>query len=573
MYDIEGLWYFQTLGQRDQRWAQVNLGNSSVVKIGTDGCLLTCFAMLADTDPVTMNELRKKTGGFGTGQYAAYAMNFDIQNVAPRVKLIEKSPEYWGPVPANVMDKIRADLKAGYTFILLVDPTPLVPGIAPGDTHFVLAVDVDDQGHIQINDPWFGDKRPLSPYYGKDDAAAIYVYYKYEVTRDPKGNEDTGTPMFAVHGDGHVRLRSAPAMDAPVIGAITSGDIIEGAAITNGWLSVPLLARPNVTVRTDEANVKQQVGYMYAPLLVQVSGKKLANVTIQPTPAITPKPPAPPVNTPPLLGVNVIGNAALAWEAAQDGCRFFVIVDNPGMCEKIKANYPDAVVINRRWVNWQINGKEFYAKFGSLGGGIFNEIYNEQDSWSYDTPANLKNRIEWEFQYADLAEKKGHLIMAGAYSNGCPDWTRQDICDTFKTYFAPRYNTDPNLSLSFHLYAPNLPHIYKDEEILWYETRYDFAFTKGGLDPSLRKIYCSETGIDQGSVGGFKALNASPAVFKAWCDRWQTIQSRPLVVNGVSYQRPLVGAAIYDYTNGSDSHWIGYDTYAFRDIYKGYWRK
>ena len=358
------------------------------------------------------------------------------------------------------------------------------------------------------------------------------------------------TKEYIVHGDQYVNVRADPSTDNPPAGHVMNGDHIQVVDVTNGWARVELSAGLASLVGNDGVPA---VGYLYAALLEPVT------------------PPTPPTPTPALhhLGVNVIGQASLAEQAVTDGCKAVLIIDNPGVCEAIKQAHPDVTVINRRWTNWQIDGKQFYARYGSLGNGILNEVFNEQDSWAYDTPQHLDQRISYEMQYADLAAAKGHITLAGAYSMGCPDFTNPLICNTIKAMCAPRYNSDPLYHLSMHLYSPTLAHIDDDNALIWYETRWQFLFASCGFNPALRKIHCSETGIDIGSVGGFNAVNASNAQFRHWCDRWHEIQSQPFGV----HPSPLCDAVIFGYTNGLDPKWQGYDTYRYRDVYKAMWQQ
>ena len=51
------------LSQKDPRWKDVKLGNSNLT-IGSDGCLVTNFAMVFGVTPVEFNERMKEVGGF-----------------------------------------------------------------------------------------------------------------------------------------------------------------------------------------------------------------------------------------------------------------------------------------------------------------------------------------------------------------------------------------------------------------------------------------------------------------------------------------------------------------------------
>ena len=273
--------------------------------------------------------------------------------------------------------------------------------------------------------------------------------------------------------------------------------------------------------------------------------------------------PPPLITAPHYLGVNVIHESNIAEELSGKGCMAFVILDHPDVCERIKQYHPDAVVVNRRWSNDQLTGQQQWDKFGaSLNSGVINEIFNEGDgSHSYGTASQIKARIDNEFQYADIARGKGALVAFGAYSQGTPEFDPNNpitpsIIEQVKRY-AIRYNTDPGIYFSMHNYSPNMGHIDNDADLIWYERRFDFLFTKCGFDPTKRKIIITETGIDEGGIGGFPAHNATAAQFTHWCERYQQIITRPIIVNGVSYPSPVCASMIFAYTRGAD--WQGFD--------------
>ena len=255
------------------------------------------------------------------------------------------------------------------------------------------------------------------------------------------------------------------------------------------------------------------------------------------------------------LGVNVIGQTQLAIELSATGCKAFVVVDNPGTCESIKLAHPDAVVVNRRWSNDPLNGQQQWDKFGaSCNTGVINEIFNEADgSHSYGSVEQLRLRIDQEFQYADIARSKGALVALGCFSMGTPDFNNTAICEQMKRY-AARYNSDPGIYFSLHNYSPTMAHIDDDSGLIWYETRFKFLFEKCGFNPALRKIIATETGVDEGGVGGFPAHHATSAQFTHWCERYQKIIANTQVI----------ASMIFAFTAGRDAKWAGYDIAAWQ---------
>lgn len=171
---------YEILGQRDPRWADTLLGNSHTSTIGQYGCLLTCYAMLAGTDPASMNDCRKNHGGFLSEPMGAWSASNDLGICAPAVRYYGQSAYWYDVVPDASIAQLTAWL-GNHPAILLVDPTPGNPGLQNGEMHYVLAIGLDATGAIVINDPWHGDQGPLCPRYGKTPGLAVYQWKMYEV--------------------------------------------------------------------------------------------------------------------------------------------------------------------------------------------------------------------------------------------------------------------------------------------------------------------------------------------------------------------------------------------------------
>ena len=267
------------------------------------------------------------------------------------------------------------------------------------------------------------------------------------------------------------------------------------------------------------------------------------------------------------LGVNVIHQCDEAKVLSGKGCRAFVVMDHPDVCEQIKAAHPDAVVVNRRWTTDPLNGQQWWDRFGaSCGTGVINEIYNEADVFGYGNLAQIRQRIDNEMKFYEVARSRGALVAFGAFSVGTPEFAddnpnTKDIIEQCKRY-AVKYNSDPGCYLTLHNYSPSMSHIDNDADLLWYERRWEFFFTRCGFDPTKRKIIVTETGVDEGGVGGFPAHKATAQQFVHWCDRYQQIIKRPVVVNGASYPSPVIASMIFCVTNGRE--WQGHDVSAWK---------
>ena len=413
--------------------------------------------------------------------------------------------------------------------------------------HWLVVLSMNDLT-VVCNDPdYTGARRNEGSMkrYGRAEFDAAFVPYggaKIAVTWPAAvaSEATTMTTEYIVLGDGGVNVRRDASTSNTPYGMVLSGTHIKVESINSGWAKVLIQAGLAGIV---DAQSNPVTGYMYAALLQEV--------VVPPTP-----PPAPaPITGKHSLGVNVIGQAQIAKELSGVGCRAFVIVDNPGACESIKAAHPDAVVVNRRWSNDPLNGQQQWDKFGaSCNTGVINEIFNEADgSHSYGSVEQLRLRIDQEFQYADIARSKGALVALGCFSMGTPDFNNTAICEQMKRY-AARYNSDPGIYFSLHNYSPNMTHIDDDSGLIWYETRFKFLFEKCGFNPALRKIIATETGVDEGGVGGFPAHHATSAQFTHWCERYQKIIANTQVI----------ASMIFAFTAGRDAKWAGYDIAAWQ---------
>ena len=112
-------------------------------------------------------------------------MSFNIAQCCPKewgsVTWKQTTAMYNGPFPPIEQERLLSHLHNEQPAIIEVDPTPGSPGIGDGNTHFVLAIGASNDGLITIHDPWYGDMGPLTPRYGRDNAAAIYRCVLYEV--------------------------------------------------------------------------------------------------------------------------------------------------------------------------------------------------------------------------------------------------------------------------------------------------------------------------------------------------------------------------------------------------------
>ncbi|HQV70607.1 MAG TPA: hypothetical protein PLJ62_12210 [Thermoflexales bacterium] len=341
-----------------------------------------------------------------------------------------------------------------------------------------------------------------------------------------------------------LRVRNAPRI-APetLIGLLPEGTVLDiDEVITSGemdWAAYPLKAGDIVVGK----------GYSAAQYL-DING----SVPGQPPTGIQ-------------MGINALNrHEEVCYPAAQLGCRFFIILNNPGFASTLKDRYPDATVMVRAyWDRHMPSVESAIAKMdGCRDARLIYTGLNEGDEVGQGTVEQIRQRAEFDLALAGrIRQISGATYAAGTFSMGTPDFTKPQICSAIRALYAPAYNAG-QIWWDHHLYSPRLDHIYQDNELQWYETRWQFLFTQCGFDPdSASRVICSETGEDEGGVGGFVAHGRTGDDVATWCRRFMEVQGRPLVVDGVSHPSPFVGGALFQAGNRED--WMGYNVERYYD--------
>ena len=193
------------LAQRDPKWADIQLGTSSVT-IGGYGCLITCASMMLkyfgfDTDPLRLNAWLKANGGYHNSNWFVWD---SLKSYDNRISFAYRY-EY------AALDKIDAQLAAGRPVIVNVD---MIPGTPVMDEHWILVVGKVDGSYI-VNDPWYGTQFKFEEKYGSP-SKGIYVVSTYEfagAVPPPVEPEPEGAVLFRVkvrEGITKLIIRSAP---------------------------------------------------------------------------------------------------------------------------------------------------------------------------------------------------------------------------------------------------------------------------------------------------------------------------------------------------------------------------
>lgn len=350
-----------------------------------------------------------------------------------------------------------------------------------------------------------------------------------------------------------LRVRDAAGLDGRIIGLLPFGAEVEASGTVAGWAELPASAGG---ARIRQANGLAGDAVLYA-----------SRDWLEPVGVVAP-PPVVAADPRYMLGLNIQGGRLdLAHRAAQLGCRFFLIMDNFQGAAELAAAWPDAIVVARRWftsradVAGVIHGLE-----GAQYGRLHYMGHNEGDNIG-QAGADLIWRAELDRNVAaEIARISGAPYAGGTFSMGCPDYTDAGVCQIMRDGYAAAYNAG-KLRIDCHLYSPTPEHIHTDAEWIWYERRWEFLFTRCGFDPRRRGIICTEAGLDQGGIGGFPAHGVDGAGFTRWARRWLVACGRPLVVAGVAYPSPLMGAALFQMGDRRTERggWAGYNLEQYWD--------
>lgn len=155
------------LSQKDPRWKDIKLGNSNLT-IGSDGCLVTNFAMVLGVTPAEFNARMKAVGGF-TGARIYWQM---VKKAYPDSQYLKYIECWYVPAPLNEIDALLAQ---GVPVMVQVDYNPKTTYI---DQHWVLIIGKNGNDYI-ANDPIDGARISFRERYG-DPARWIFRIAAYK---------------------------------------------------------------------------------------------------------------------------------------------------------------------------------------------------------------------------------------------------------------------------------------------------------------------------------------------------------------------------------------------------------
>ena len=335
-------------------------------------------------------------------------------------------------------------------------------------------------------------------------------------------------------------LRTGPSVNFPKIGLMPYGTPLNVTTTITGWhkLDLSLNLAPSAKVNGTELlqyNPQSPISYGYC------------NAAF--TEPWVPPPPPPIVTGKTRLGVNVItGDMGAAQRAIAAGCNAISLSNNFLGGSPVAEN-PGPTVMARGYVSGGVPpaDPDFLYEGAESANVVYLTPLNEQDVSAYGTPQQIKDRAGFDGEMWRKMKAKGRKYAGGGFSVGTPEFNDPAICQAIQTYYAPLYRD--GMAINHHLYSPWVNHPMD----IWYEFRWRFFFERCGFDPSpaLAGIYCDETGMDQGSVGGFPAVGFTPEQVGAWSRTFLDMSQS----NG--YGNLLRAAAIFQAGNTTD--WRGYN--------------
>lgn len=271
------------------------------------------------------------------------------------------------------------------------------------------------------------------------------------------------------------------------------------------------------------------------------------------------------------LGLHVMANGNIAGAEAAQGCKFFMIMDNNMAAHQIKTAFPDAVVMVRRYIRNRIapadmmNALEVYPESRLVYTG-----YNESDIVGTSVEA-IKERAVFDLELARLIKAKAPnaRYAAGTFSRGEPDVTNPTICNVIKSVYAPAFNSGL-IDFDQHTYSQTKDLNQSDED--WLVRRWTKYFELCGFNPErINSIYSSETGLDNGAVKGFPALGVTQEDFAKWAEKFISVNTKPIVMNGKSYSGQFVGGAIFQIGGNGDPQWNAFDVTGYVNTLRRYY--
>lgn len=326
---------------------------------------------------------------------------------------------------------------------------------------------------------------------------------------------------------------------------------------------------------------------------------------------VVPIPPAPTGTH--RLGVHTINDGRAAEDAIARGAKAVVVCDAFLFAYQLATAHPGVLVFARRTamgklgtVDEVLRALEFNTSSSYPSNLIFLG-FNEGDSWgqsiladrrvgmsrtpnyvaieqrykpdvvskralaapmSAQAARDLEARLRLDVAVNRVIRTRGAQYAAGSFSMGTPQLEAPDVQAIMRKELANAYNNE-GIWYDMHSYSPRVAFYEFDPK--WFSRRWAYLFTDCGFDPKVRHVCCTETGVDEGGVGGFVAHKATPEQFATWCVDYLAEQGRPVTVGGVPYPSPVVASTFFQ--SGQNTNWAGYDVRGYLGILEAkYWK-
>lgn len=218
-----------------------------------------------------------------------------------------------------------------------------------------------------------------------------------------------------------------------------------------------------------------------------------------------------------------------------------IVLDNIAFANEIALQFPNAQVAVRHVASnasWSVQ-QWIDALEGANNPKLYYTLENEGDGGFGSDPKAIHQRFELSCKFAQATKMK---VLGGGFSTGVPDITRMDIRIALMNTYGMDYSLPANKRIlagfHCHAYSPNLNNIFTGDNHKWYETRSGFYFTDCGFDVnSDAQFWLTETGLDEGNIGGFSAHKCSADFVIRWTQKFQSL------VNSV-WASPITGLTI-----------------------------
>lgn len=256
--------------QRDPRWINKRLGHAGSPKtIGEWGCLLTCYAMIANTfgndvTPSQLNDAMLSRKGFINGYFTKWNA---LSNVYNHIIFEGKFGSH-----AGLLQRIDASLEAGRPVPVQVDFTRDTP-YSDNDQHWVLIVAKDGDDY-RINDPWLypPQEASLQERYGRSGqplwkttmSAVFYRSIKEEPQVEP---ERTPEPPVRLQAGMNVNP------DAPHSNPVDNDDL-------KGLDWVRFVFKVDARVKEEERGRLDRAFAQYDPIIRQYNKKGIKSLLV-----------------------------------------------------------------------------------------------------------------------------------------------------------------------------------------------------------------------------------------------------------------------------------------------------